>query len=155
MTLSLIISFIVFGLILIILEILFVPGTTLFGIAGLVILLIGIYRVFLVYGTQMGLYSLAGSVLVFAGIFYLAVKTKFWDKLANKGAITGKVNDELDLKLNPGDKGTTLSMLRPMGTVLFGAEKVEVQSELDTVAPNKEVVITRIVHNKIFVKAVE
>ena len=59
------------------------------------------------------------------------------------------------LKLNPGDKGTTLSMLRPMGTVLFGAEKVEVQSELDTVAPNKEVVITRIVHNKIFVKAVE
>jgi len=46
-------------------------------------------------------------------------------------------------------------MLRPMGTVLFGDEKVEVQSELDTVSPDKEVIITRIVHNKIFVKAVE
>ncbi len=152
MTLGFIIAILLVGFLLIFLEIFFIPGTTLFGIAGGVAVFIGVLMMYAYYGTTVGHITLVTCLVAIGISIGLGFKVIQSNKLAMKGEISGKVNDEDVSFVNPGDTGTTLTELRPNGKANIAGKKVEVYSTGDYIARNSPVEVSKVTGNKIFVQ---
>ena len=68
---------------------------------------------------------------------------------------TPKRYEELLPKVKPGDVGQTCSTLRPVGSALFGSEKVEVVSEAEFLKKGESVEVVRVEGQKVVVRACE
>jgi membrane-bound ClpP family serine protease len=75
-----IITLIVLGIILIFLEFFVVPGITVAGIGGLILLVLGIYFSYSSYGVATGNALLLTTFGALGLIFYVAYKTGAWKK---------------------------------------------------------------------------
>ncbi len=149
-----IIGFIVLGIILIIIEIVFVPGTTIVGIGGLACMGYGIYVAFQDFGTSTGIIT-----LVITGVFCLialvySLKTKSWEKFSLKKTMDSKFNEEFKQDLQVGEEGESISSLKPIGKALFNEQEVEVRSMGGYVREKSKVRIIKIEQNKIFVEPI-
>lgn len=146
-----IIALILFGLILIVIEIIFVPGTTFVGIAGFGIAGFGVWQSFISFGTETGLIVLATSAAVAVAAIVYSFKSGVWKRFALKERNEAKVNDGAKHTLAEGDMGLALSALRPMGTAEFNDKLYEVRTDGNYLEAGTKVVISRIVNNTIIV----
>lgn len=149
-----IIFLLIFSLGLIVIEIIFIPGTTLFGVAGLAFAVIGIYIGFHNLGTPTGFTVLAVFLAVAAITIFYSFKSQAWRRFALNTANTSKVNDENKILLKIGDTGKAVSALRPSGKVQFNDRIIEVHtlgSFLDAGCPVK---VIRLDYNKVVVAQV-
>ena len=149
-----VIGLVVFGIILLIAEIIFVPGTTIVGILGLLFSGYGIYLSYENFGATTGTIFLVGSVVVNIVAFVIAFNGKSWDRLSLKNSITGKFNQDVTLDIKEGDKGKSISAIKPIGKALFHDFEVEVRSNGGYISENVEIEILRIESKKIFVQPV-
>jgi len=148
----LILTFILIGLIFMVLEVLVIPGFGFAGVIGFILVAIGVWQTYAAYGLMAGHLVLAGTFVMTVLILFLSLRSKTWKRLALSDEIDSKVN-VIDLeKVKPGDKGKTVSRLAPMGKALIHGEYYEVSTTGDFIDQQTEVVITRIEHNKIIVK---
>jgi hypothetical protein len=152
MAIFFILVLIFFGIALIVLEILIVPGLIV-GIAGGVFMFMGIMWAWQVYGNTGGIIVGISSLVVLAISIYLALKSGFWQRFSLKDKLDGKVNVILTEQLSVGDFGDAVSSLRPMGTVRVNGQQFEATSEGQMIPPNYPIEIVRIEENKVFVKA--
>jgi membrane-bound ClpP family serine protease len=150
MSIALIIIILLLGLLLIIAEIFFIPGTTIFGVAGGVVMVIGVAMMYAV-GTQQGHIALGISIVSILVATVLGFRAIDKGALAARAKIKGRVN-ELDSSLVPGMKGKAITELRPGGKVQFGEERVEVFSYGNYIPRDSQVEITNVTKDKIFVK---
>lgn len=148
----LIVALLLIGLVLIVVEVVFVPGTTLVGIMGVIFLGAAIMSTYRNYGTEVGFYMLLGTATVTAVALFFSFRSQAWSKFANKSAIKSKVNEGLTSSLTLGDEGITVSTLKPMGTVRFNSREYEVKSLGDYVDVGTKVRIVHIEENQIIVK---
>lgn len=155
MTLGIILAIIIAGLILIFLEIFLIPGTTLFGIVGGIALITGVLLVYYDYGNKWGNIAVAITLFLVAVAVVGGFKVIQSNKLAMKAEITGKVNELEKHLYNIGDKGTTVSELRPNGKAMFNDTKVDVYSNGEYIQRESKVEIIRITNDKIFVKLIK
>lgn len=151
MELITVLGFILFGLILIIVEVIFVPGTTFVGIAGFIFAGYGIYLSFDYYGNSAGFTTLGLSFIVGVGIMVYAFKYRAWERFASKGTMNGTVNDEKAIELNVGDEGMTVSSLKPIGKASFNDEEMEVRSLGEFIEEKQPVKVIEIDNQKIVV----
>src|SRR4051812_28828818 len=93
-----------FGLVLMIIEIIFIPGTTLFGVIGFIAAVIGIYLSFRHLGSRTGLSVLTGFALVSLLALYFSFKTNVWRRFALTTSIRSRVNDDSKFLLSVGDQ---------------------------------------------------
>lgn len=149
-----IIGFIVLGITLLIIELIFVPGTTIVGIGGFICGGYGIYVAFQTFGNTVGIVTLGVTLAVGLGATIYGLKTKSWEKFSLKKSMDGKFNEEFKFDLTVGDTGTSISSLKPVGKALFKDNELEVRSSGTFVTENQEIVITKIVDNKIFVEPI-
>ena len=98
---TLIISLLVIGLALLVIEIVFVPGTTLVGVIGVIFAGTGVLRTFREYGSETGIYMLVGSSAITAAALYLSFRSNAWQRFANNSAIKSKVNEGLRVVIMP------------------------------------------------------
>ena len=140
------------GLLLIIVELIFVPGTTIVGILGFVLTCIGIWIGYAALGTSMGHIILASTVLIGIVAFVYSFKSDSWSRFALKNQHRSRVNEEYRYILTVGDLGKTVSALRPQGTAIFNEQHHEVQTNGEFLPPNTPVRIIKIHHNKITVE---
>lgn len=152
MALGFIIAIILVGLLLIFLEIFFIPGTTMFGILGGVAMLIGIVLMYSYYGSTYGNITLGASSVAVVVAIVLGFRVIESNKLAMKAEITGKVNEVDAMALTVGDKGVAVTELRPNGKANFSGTKTEVYSSGEYVARDTEIEITKITRDKIFIQ---
>ncbi|MBL0308324.1 MAG: hypothetical protein IPP77_01065 [Bacteroidetes bacterium] len=152
MALWVILAIILLGLVLIFLEIFLIPGTTLFGILGGVAVIVGVILIYTNYGSKWGNISVLVSVVFVAAAIFGGFKLIESNKMAMKAEITGKVNELNQNEFQLGEKGTTVSELRPNGKAVINGNKTEVYSLGDYIARGTEIEITKITHDKIFVK---
>ena len=152
MAIFFILILIFFGIALIVLEILIVPGLIV-GIAGGIFMFMGIMWAWQVYGNTGGIIVGVSSLIVLAVSIYLALKSGFWQRFSLKDKLDGKVNVILTEQLSVGDFGDAVSSLRPMGTVRVNGQQFEATSEGQMIPPNYPIEIVRIEENKVFVKA--
>lgn len=145
---------IIAGLSLIIIEIIFVPGTTVVGILGLVASGFGIYLSFVYFGNKTGWWISAGTAVVFAISLYYSFRRNAWDQFSLKDTMQGRVNEGLLAGLKEGDTGTAMSAIRPFGKAEFQAGEFEVRSEGNYIDAGTKIKIIRIRNNNIFVEPI-
>lgn len=143
---------IIVGLLFLILEILVVPGTTVVGIVGFILMAIGIWQTYAVYGSANGHYVLAGSVVLTLIALALSLRSKTWNRVMLHSEIGSKTNVYETDKVKVGDTGKTVSRLVPMGKALINDDYYEVRSSGEFIDPGTEIKVVKIEFNRIFVK---
>ncbi|PRY10997.1 hypothetical protein CLV24_112124 [Pontibacter ummariensis] len=140
------------GLLLIVVELVFVPGTTVVGILGFVLTAIGIWIGYAALGTEVGHIILAATVVTGAAAFIYSFQSDSWNYFALKDQNRSHVNEEHQHALEVGAVGKTVSALRPQGTAIFADRHHEVQTNGEFVSPNRPVRIIKLNQNKIIVE---
>lgn len=148
-----IISLIVLGIGLVIIEIIFIPGTTVVGILGFLLGGYGIYLGYDYFGTTTGHLVLVSSVLLSFVCIFFSFKSGAWKRFANESVISSKVNDGLTINLKTGDEGETVSSLKPVGKAIFNDKEYEVASLGNFIGEKQPVRIIKIKKNKIYVES--
>jgi membrane-bound ClpP family serine protease len=147
-------SLIGIGLILIIIEVIFIPGTTFVGIAGFIFLIVGVAFSFNYFGREVGWLVFGGSAVLSGGLFYLAFRTNAWSRFALKLTMDSKVNEgDLDTFM-VGQEGVTKSTLRPVGKAEINNKIVEVTTLGDYADSGTKVRIIKVLTNQIIVEPI-
>lgn len=147
-----IISLLVIGLALIIVELVFIPGTTLVGLLGLIFTVVGIVISYDYFGSDTGFYFLMGTlVTTLVGLFF-SFRTGAWSKFSLKTSMDSRVNEGATQLLKVGDEGVTLSALRPMGKAEFQGQNFEVKTVGGYMEAGQKVKIIQIQYNQIVVE---
>lgn len=154
MTWTIIAVLIAVGFLFLLLEILVLPGTNIAGVVGFVLLAIGIWQAYAVFGGMAGTITLLGTLFLSALTLYYALKSKTWNKAALNKNIDSKVNLVDADKIKSGDRGKTVSRLAPMGKAEFAGEYYEVNALGQFIDPGTEIEVVRIENNKITVKKI-
>lgn len=153
MTLSAIILIVLIALILMLVEILVIPGTGFLGILSLVLIGLSIYFAYKIDNNTGHIILITSSVLII--IFTaIALNSKTWKKLMLNSQIKGKIPRNYKKKYNIGDKGKTISNINPIGKAIINNDFVEVKSRGDYIDSNVEIEIIDINDNEIIVKKI-
>ena len=146
-------AMIVFGFVLIVIEIFITPGFIV-GVIGVAIVALGIGFTYKEFGTENGNITLAvSSFLMVSGILF-AFKQGVWSRLAIKDEITAKAAKLNNDSVHLGDRGVALSSLRPSGMAMINGQKIEVHSESEMLSTNDEIEVIKKINNRIIVKKV-
>ncbi|HEY3403019.1 MAG TPA: NfeD family protein [Ohtaekwangia sp.] len=147
-----ILSLLVIGLALILVELVFIPGTTLVGLLGLIFTIVGVVISYDHFGSDIGFYFLMGTLITtLIGLFY-SFRTGAWSKFSLKTSIDSRVNEGATQQLKVGDEGRTVSTLRPMGKAEFNEQTFEVKTLGGYVEQGQKVKIIQIQYNQIVVE---
>lgn len=152
MTWFILISLLTIGLVLVITEILFVPGTTLVGILGVVVTIVGIYYAFISFDSQFAWIILGLTLLLNFSVLIYGFRSGVWKKFALKESITSRAFDDRLLGLEVGMEGKTISDLKPIGKAEFLNRIFEVKSNSGFISVGSKVFITKLENNTIIVK---
>ena len=153
MTWTIIAVLIIVGFLFLLLEILVLPGTNIAGILGFVLIGIGVWQAYAVYGGTAGTITLGGTMVLSVLFLYYALKSKTWKKASLKKEITSKVNVIDTDNIKVGDQGITISRINPMGKAKINNEYFEVSSSGGFIDENTEIEVTHLNHNKITIKS--
>ena len=149
-----VIALILLGIALIVVEIIFVPGTTIIGILGFVCSIIGIYFSFENFGTSTGVFVLLGSVALALVAVALSFRSGVWKKFALNDQNTGKVNEDFKHNLDLGSVGTAISDLKPIGKAVFDDKELEVTTTGNLVESGERIKVVKLIVNKIIVEPI-
>jgi membrane-bound ClpP family serine protease len=155
MTLTGIILLLLLGLLFLILEILVLPGTTVLGFAGGILMVIGVWVAFSLYGLTTGLYVLGGSSVVTIAAVVMAFRAGTWNRFTLHKKLTGQVNTFDQKVLAAGTIGVAVSRLAPMGKGEFNGEYYEVTTNGEFVDATTKITIVAVSKNQITVKPIK
>ena len=151
---STVISLVVFGLVLVVAEVIFVPGTTVVGIIGFCFLVVGVGLSFKYFGSEVGWVMLGSTSVASGGLLYFSFTTNVWRRFSLKSSNKGKVNEgELD-QLVVGMEGRAISALRPIGKAEVNEQIVEVRTNGDYLDSGSRIRIIKIVSNQIIIEPI-
>ena len=142
-----------FGLLFVAVEVIFIPGTTLVGFVGFVLLVVGVWMGYRDFGAPVGHYALLTVAVLASLIVYAGLRPKNLAKVALNTVNNATVRDVRRADVALGTVGRTLSALRPAGTALFGEERREVVTRGEFVASGSDVRVLGIEQNRIVVAA--
>ncbi|MFY0601047.1 MAG: hypothetical protein JXR03_15330 [Cyclobacteriaceae bacterium] len=151
---TIVIGLIVFGIVLIVIETVFVPGTTIVGVFGFLIAGYGVYLSYDYFGDTIGTITLVTSSVVGFGLVFYCFKTEAWTRFALKGEHTSRTNDDFKLDINEGDEGFMVSSAKPVGKASFNDREIEVRSNGSFITERTKIKISKIDSNKIFVEPI-
>lgn len=142
----------VIGLLLVLTEIIFVPGTTIVGVLGIVFSALGVIYSFIYFGGDTGWLILGSTILVNLVVLILGFRSGMWDRFALKETMISRSYDDRLLGLEVGQQGKTISDLKPYGKAEFGNKIYEVKSESGFISPNTIIYIEKLETNRIIIK---
>lgn len=144
---------IIVGLVLVLAEILFIPGIFLTGLLGVGCMAYSCYLGFSFYGITGGSVTIViNSVLLLVCLVY-ALRAKTWKKVSLATKIESKALDNPEEKgIAAGMEAVTATRLNPMGKIRINGAYAEATAEKGFIDENSTVVVTEVIDNKIFVK---
>ncbi len=152
MSWTLIVVLILVGILLLLLELLVIPGTTVAGIAGFGLMIFAIYMAYDIYGNTAGHWAVGGTIVFSLLSLIFALRSKTWKKAGLEYTITGKTNIFEENSVVKGDTGVAISRLSPAGKARIRGQFYEVQSTAGMINPKEEILVTKVEGNKIYVK---
>lgn len=154
------------GILLLLIEMIVIPGFGLAGIGGIILVIFGLYRLLLpdvpvsgevaemaMVGLTIGIIGgLVGLIL----LFKLMTKTKFWKKLATPDVQDHERGYDTSLGLEDmvGEEGVTESDLHPSGWVISGNKRIFVVSEGTFIEESEKVKIITVDGNRVVVRKI-
>ena len=150
----------VVGLLLLLVEIFFIPGFGLAGISGIAAILASIFLTFgnIIQATYSILIALIVSVIGFFLLIKYIPSTRTWRKFVlstEQKKELGYIVGTRDLKRLTGEKGVSITPLRPSGIVEVNGKKINVLTRGEYVDSNTKIKIISVEGNKIVVEAVD
>ncbi|NQU87569.1 MAG: NfeD family protein [Mariniphaga sp.] len=152
MSIFVIILLIFLGLLLLMIEFAVIPGITIAGIGGFLLLGASVYIAFVEYGSLAGFITLAVVLIAAPLMIYYFFKSRAGKKMTLETKITGKVETFVHEKINIGDIGKTIGRLAPMGKVKINGETIEAKSNGSFIDHNTEIEVLKILANSIIVE---
>jgi membrane-bound ClpP family serine protease len=151
---SIILVLVAIGFLMLLLEILVIPGTGVAGVLGFALMAVGVWIAYRDQGMVAGHWVLSATLAVNLVGIVVALRSKTWKKAALTTEISGKAGQNVDSNVQVGDRGITISRCAPVGTVEFNDQLLEVTTQSQFIEPKKEVEIIHIEGNKIIVKQI-
>lgn len=151
MSIGLVLAVIIVGLILILLEVLVIPGVGVAGILGGMLVIGGValaYTKSIIFGHAI----LAFSAVLSGLSFYFSLKAKTWNKVSLKESIDARVNELSGVEV--GAKGVTISRLAPIGKAEINGNEYEVESIEGFIEAQSVIEVVSVETNKVWVKKV-
>ncbi len=152
MSILAIVLLIILGLVLLLIEFAVIPGITIAGIGGFLLLGASVWIAFSDYGTLPGFLTLGIVLLVAPAMVYYFFKSRTGRKMILEKNINSKIDLVNNEKIAVGDTGKSLGRLAPMGKVKINGEVVEAQSTGALIDPNTAIKVLKIASNKIIVE---
>ncbi|HEY9007017.1 NfeD family protein [Ohtaekwangia sp.] len=149
-----ILALLMIGLGLIIVELVFIPGTTVVGLLGLIFTITGVVISYSHFGNDIGFYVLMGTMMATLVALFYSFRTGAWSRFSLKSSNTSKVNEDILVDLHIGDEGVTLSTLRPIGKAEFHERVFEVKTLGNYIEQGQRVKITQMYSNQIVVEPI-
>lgn len=142
------------GVILLLTEILLIPGVGVAGILGLAAQAGACFYAFNTYGPEAGWIVTLVNLLLLIGFLVFALRARTWKKFTLNTKIDSKVQPDPDTILAIGDTGKTVTRLAPMGTARIEGRTYEVKALEGMLDAGVDVEVVLIEDNRIFVKPV-
>jgi membrane-bound ClpP family serine protease len=151
MSIGLVLAVILVGLVLILLEVLVIPGVGVAGILGAMLIIGGVV---LAYTKSMafGHAVLAFSAILSAISFYFSLKAKTWNKVSLNDSIATRVNELNGIEV--GNTGIAVSRLVPIGKAEINGLEFEVESVEGYIEEQSKIKVVAIEANKIYVRKI-
>ena len=151
---GLIISFIVIGMVLILTEIMLIPGVGVAGILGFLSIGGACYLAFCEYGTMVGIIVLAANAVVLVLLLIYVLRAQTWKKFTLNTNIDSKaVPTEAVIEI--GDHAKTVTRLAPIGSIRFNNKVMEAKALEGMIDSGVDVEVVLIEDNKIYVSPVD
>ncbi|MBQ8422127.1 MAG: NfeD family protein [Bacteroidales bacterium] len=147
-----IITLILVGLILVLAEILIIPGVGIAGILGLLSMGGSCFYAFHEMGNTAGAIVTAVNAVLLVALVVWVLRAKTWKRMALDTNIDSKAVDSGEEALVVGDRGRTVTRLAPMGTVRFGNRTFEAKALEGMIDQETEVEIVLMEDNRIYVR---
>ncbi len=155
MSLLAIILLILLGLLLLLIEFAIIPGVTIAGVGGFLLLGASVYIAFAQLGKVAGFITLAVVLIASPIMIYYFFKSRTGKKMVLESEIGGKIENFNPENLKVGDTGKTIGRLAPMGKIKVKGEVVEAQSTGIFIDPQTEIRIIKIKSNQIIVEPIK
>ena len=147
-------SLIFLGILLMLIEMLLIPGVGVAGVLSLASLTASCWYAFSHMGTKAGIIATLIVICLLIVMLVYILREKTWKRFELQTEIQSRTNDDPD-KVTVGQQGQTLTRLAPIGTARFDGLSCEVKSaDGNMIGPGVQVEITSIEENKIFVKPI-
>ena len=140
------------GVVLILVEIFFLPGITFAAIGGAIFTAAGLWFAYVRLGTTAGNIALVSGIIVFGASFWYLVKSKALNMIALDTNVESTVADKEVLKIQPGDQGVTLSRLNPIGKARVNDIVVEAKTLGDFVDEGVAITVLKVFPTQVVVK---
>jgi len=131
------------AIVLILIEIFLLPGITLAGIGGILFAIGGAIYAYTV-SISAGHITLISSAITFGIIFFWMLRSNSFKRVALHTEVDSKLTSSKELGIQPGDEGTTISRLAPIGKARINEITVEAKSEGELIDENTLIVVTRV-----------
>ena len=152
MSIYAIILLIILGVVLLWVEFLVLPGITIAGIGGVLLIGTSVYFTYQHHGVSAGNYVLLGSVLFMFLSVYFSLKSKTWKKTMLESKLEGRVNTfDLDI-VKPGDTGKALTRLASIGKVEINGVYYDAKSTDNIIDANTDITVVKVLNDKLIVK---
>jgi membrane-bound ClpP family serine protease len=155
MTLLIILLLIILGVILLLLEFAVIPGSTIAGVSGIIVLGYTVYLAFDHYGTWAGILTVVFLITLIPVLFLKFLKSKTGKMMQLDSTISGKVDVLEREHFTLGDRGKAISRLAPMGKVEINNRIVEGKSTGEFIDDGAIIEIVEIQNNKLIVKQIQ
>jgi len=148
----LIITLVLIGIVLLLIELLIIPGVGIAGVLGLLALVAANVIGFVYYPQPTGIIVLCVSLVFCAVVTAYALRAKTWKRFSLKHNIDEKaIALPVDLGITEGMHGKTLGRLTPAGKARFGQIDVEVYAMHGIIPPATDIKVVQIEDLRIFV----
>ena len=144
-----------FATVLLIVEVVFVPGFGFTGIVGMLAMVGAVFYAFFAIGNVAGWITLVAAGLICIALFLWALYGNSLDRIALKKNINSTVQEVDIKKFAVGDRGVTRTRLALIGEAEINGIIVEVKSETGYIQEGAEIEIARISGDSLFVKSVK
>jgi membrane-bound ClpP family serine protease len=156
MSILAIILLIVLGIFLFIVEFLLVPGVTIAGIGGAILMGVAVYMSYKTHGNTAGNYTLIATLILTVGGFAYALRSRTWRRLMLSKDIEGKVEVGLEKKtIKVGDRGESITRMAPVGKVLINGMVVEGKSQRGFVDQHTPVEVIKVLNTQVIIKPIK
>ncbi len=155
MELLLIIALILFGVLFLVAELVFLPGVSVGGILSLICFGSSIYMAFQELGTEAGITATLVCLVLAAAATVLSLRSKTWQRFSLRQKIaSSSMPAPAEENIRPGDRGVTLSRLAPAGKIEIQGRIYEARSLDSYVDPRTPVEVVGFENFTIIVKTV-
>ena len=148
-------SLVIFATILLLVEVMLIPGIGFTGILGIMSMIGAIAYSFFFIGGLAGWITLGIACIICVAFFLWALYGKSLDRVALKKNIDSTVKEDEISKFSVGDKGVARTRLALIGEAEIKGLIVEVKSESGFVDEGEPIEVVRLSGDTVFVKVMK